>query len=156
MERFLPVRHDLRSSGFTADRLPCGDWIVSVRHDGARSVVVAGDGDPQQIVDDDSLTYEGLWRVSRPAALDSSGKTHVAESAGAAVLCRFDGNQVRVIGRVDPAGGLAEVVLDGVKQAVGIDCWTPGRSRHQQVLYYRNGLKNGRHKLKNVAKARRC
>jgi len=147
----LPVRHDLRSNGFTADRLTCGDWIVSVRHDGARSVVVAGDGDPQQIVDDDSLTYEGLWQIEA-AALDFGGKSQVAESVGAAVLCRFDGNQVRVIGRADPAGGLAEVVLDGTKQAVGIDCWTPGRSRHQQVLYYRNGMKNGPHELKIVAK----
>jgi hypothetical protein len=85
-------------------------------------------------------------------AADFGGKSHVAESVGAAVVCRFDGNQVRVIGRADPAGGLAEVVLDDVKQPVGIDCWTPGRSRHQQVLYYRNGLKNGPHELKIVAK----
>ncbi len=147
----LPARQDLRSNSFTADRLACGDWIVSVRHDGARSVVVTGDGDPQQIVDDGSLTYEGPWQIQTDAA-DFGGKSHVAESVGASVLCRFDGNQVRVIGRADPAGGLAEVMLDGVQQPVGIDCWTPGRSKHQQVLYYRNGLRNGPHELKIVAK----
>ena len=90
-------------------------------------------------MDDGALTYEGRWRIQSDAA-DLGGTCHVAESAGAAVVCRFEGNQVRVIGSAEPAGGLAEVVLDGVKQPVGIDCWTPGRARHQQVLYYRNGL----------------
>jgi hypothetical protein len=147
----LRARQDLKANGFTADSLTCGDWIVSVRRDGARSVVLTGDGDPQHVVDDGSLTYEGRWRIQADAA-DLGGKSRVAESVGAAVACRFAGNQVRVIGRVEPAGGLAEVVLDGLKQPVGIDCWTPGRSRHEQVLYYRNGLKNGPHELKIVAR----
>ena len=147
----LTVRQDLKASGFTADHLACGDWIVSVRRDGARSVVITGEGDPQRVVDDGSLTYEGQWQSQADAA-DFGGRSHVAESAGAAVVCRFEGNQVRVIGRAEPAGGTADVVLDGVKQPVGIDCWTPGQSRHQQVLYYRNGLKNGPHELKVVVK----
>ena len=68
------------------------------------------------------------------------------------MTCRFQGNQVRLIGRADPSGGLADVYLDGVKQPVGIDCWTPYAVRHQQVLYYHNGLANGPHELKIVVR----
>ena len=147
----LPARHDLSATGFTTHRLGCGDWIISIRRNGARSVVVTGDGDPQRITDDDSLTFKGRWQVEADAA-DLGGRCHVTDSADAEVVHQFEGNQVRVIGRSGPADGLAEVVLDGVKQRVGIDCWTPGRSRHQQILYYRNGLKNGPHELKVVVK----
>ena len=41
--------------------------------------------------------------------------------------------------------------LDGVKQLVFIDCWNPSR-RDRQVLYYKNGLSQGRHELKVTAR----
>jgi hypothetical protein len=99
--------------GYSVKRLPNGDAIVTIRHDGAKKIVIIGD-DPQQ-------------------------ERKTAEE--------FDGNQVRVIGSVGPDGGLADVYLDGQKQLVHIDCWNPTR-RDRQVLYYRNGLAQGRHTLK--------
>lgn len=66
------------------------------------------------------------------------------------MICRFQGNQVRLIGSVEASGGLADVWLDGLKQPVGIDCWAPLAPRHQQVLYYRNGLRGGPHELRIV------
>ena len=63
----------------------------------------------------------------------------------------FVGNQVRLIGRVAPDGGLADVYLDDQKQLVGIDCWCPS-VRHEQVLYYRNGLSDGPHTLRVVVR----
>ena len=51
----LPLRDELSGNGFTTKKLDCGDWIVTVRHDGAKSVRVLGD-DPQEVVDDDGLT----------------------------------------------------------------------------------------------------
>ncbi len=39
--------------------------------------------------------------------------------------------------------------LDGVKQLCGIDFWCP-QVRHQQVVYYRNGLAQGTHTLRVV------
>ena len=63
----------------------------------------------------------------------------------------FTGSQVRLLGRVDLQGGLADVYVDGVKPLVGIDYWNPS-PRHQQVLYYRNGLSDGEHTLKIVAR----
>ena len=62
----------------------------------------------------------------------------------------FTGNQVRLIGRADPSGGKADVYLDGVKQLCGIDFWCP-QARDQQVLCYKNGLAQGKHRLEIVA-----
>lgn len=59
---------------------------------------------------------------------------------------RFRGNQVRVVGDVGPDGGLAEVALDGEKQRVLMDCWSP-TVRRQQTLWYRNGLANTDHTI---------
>lgn len=59
---------------------------------------------------------------------------------------RFRGNQVRVLGDVGPDGGLAEVWLDGERQRVLVDCWSPV-VRRDQTLYYRNGLPRGDHLL---------
>jgi hypothetical protein len=104
--------------GYTVKKLPNGDAIVTIRHDGAKRVVITGD-DPQQEIESAALTHE------------------------------FEGNQVRVIGSVGPDGGLADVHLDGEKQLVHIDAWSP-TPRSRQVLYYKNGLAQGRHTLKIV------
>jgi len=145
----LPRRHDLSANGYQVKKLAGGDWLVSIRHDGRRNIVVAGN-DPQQGSDDGHFTYTGDWRIARnPQAL--GGQVHVASAAGATMSCSFRGNQVRLIGSVDPAGGLADLYLDDVKQLVGLDCWNP-TPRHQQVLYYKNGLSNGEHRLKIVVR----
>jgi hypothetical protein len=75
----------------------------------------------------------------------------MAQTAGATLSAKFIGNQVRLIGRAGPAGGLANVYLDGEKQLVGIDCWNP-QVRDRQVLYYRNGLAPGPHQVKIVVR----
>jgi len=150
--RGLPLGEELSLSGngFSAKKLACGDWLVTVRHDGAKFVRVLGD-DSQTVADDDGLTYEAAWAIDADPN-DFGGKCHVTETAGAAMVHRFQGNQVRLIGRADPSGGLADVYLDGIKQRVGIDCWKPGTRKSQQVLYYRSGLSNSTHVLKVVAR----
>jgi hypothetical protein len=42
------------------------------------------------------------------------------------------------------------VYVDGVKQLVGIDFWNP-RELRQQVVYWRNGLSQGKHVVRVVA-----
>jgi hypothetical protein len=145
----LKRRSDLSANGYSVKSLANGDCIVTIRHDGRKRVVVSGD-DPQQVADDTSLKYEGDWTAERNR-LDLNGESHVANSAGAAVSFEFTGNQVRVIGRADVFGGLGDVYLDGKKQLVGIDCWNPS-ARYQQVLYYNNGLEDGKHSLRLVAR----
>ena len=67
---------------------------------------------------------------------------------------RFTGNQVRLVGRVGRTGGWAGVFVDGTKQLVPVDCFSP-TTLHRQVLYYRNGLANGPHTLKIVVRGER-
>lgn len=145
----LERRSESGSNGYTVRALPNGDAMVAIRHDGARRVVITGD-DPQEMIEDGALAFEGAWRTETDAEA-AGGKLHAAVGAGASVSARFRGNQVRLIGRADPRGGLAEVYLDGEKQWAPVDCWNPTR-RSQQVFYYRNGLSNGWHTLRLVVR----
>jgi hypothetical protein len=148
-DRLLRARRGLRANGYTVKRLPNGDALVAIRHDGLSRIVVTGN-DPQRALDHQALVFQGGWsEEADPAGL--GGRWYMAEREGATVTAQFDGNQVRLIGRAEPQGGLADVVLDGEKQLVPIDCWNPA-PRNRQVLYYRNGLAPGPHTLKVVAR----
>ena len=151
----LLLRSNLNAIGYTVQRLNNGDCIVSIRHDGARSIQVTGN-DPQEVVDDKSLSWGGEWETdaSSPATNDFQGTLHRSGSPGASMTCRFTGNQVRLIGRVAPDGGQADVFLDGEKQLVGVDAWYR-QALYQQVIYYMNGLTNGPHELKIVVRGTR-
>jgi hypothetical protein len=133
----------LKGNGYTIQDMSQGDCIVSVRHDGNRRIVAEGP-DPQDSRPAAELALEGAW-----TPLENTSR--VASAQGAAVEHRFTGNQVRLIGRVGPDGGLADVYLDGVKQRVPVDCWNPG-PKAEQVLYYRNGLPEGEHTLRAVVR----
>ena len=61
--RPLPLRSDLNTNGYTVRLLSNGDCIVSVRHDGAKSIRVAGD-DPQAVADDAALNWSGVWQTT--------------------------------------------------------------------------------------------
>jgi hypothetical protein len=101
-------------------------------------------------VDIEHLSFTGTWSDVKHE--DSSSR--VSEQAGAALACSFTGNQVRVIGGVDPSGGQADVYLDGAKQRAGLDCWSP-TARYGQVLFARSGLADGTHELKVVVQGAR-
>jgi hypothetical protein len=135
--------------GYAVRRLGNGDCLVTVRHDGARRVVVTGE-DPQQSAEETASARQGEWQPVADSAA-AGGGVLAATQAGASASMSFEGNQVRVIGSVDERGGLADVLLDGQKQLVHLDCWNPS-PRHRQVLYYRNGLAPGRHTLEVVAR----
>ncbi len=126
-----------------------GDVLVHIRHDGDRTVVIRGN-DPQTVVEDSRLIYDDAWKTISNAA-DRGGGMHAAETAGARMQFTFTGNQVRVIGAANPAGGRADVFIDGARQRTCIDCWLPV-ARHRQVLYSQSGLKDGRHTLAVVAR----
>jgi hypothetical protein len=122
----------LDRNGYTVSALPGGDCVVSIRHDGIRDIVVKGR-------DAQIITSEG-------------GRTLSKKNTGATFT--FKGNQFRLIGSVSPKGGLADVYLDGVKQLADIDFWNP-RSLRNQGVYYKNGLTDGKHTLKVVARGQK-
>jgi hypothetical protein len=147
--RALRPRRDLLANGYTVRKLSNGDAIVQIRHDGAKRVTVIGK-DPQRVVDGSALTYEGAWVQEDDKSL-LLGTSRFAETKDAAMTVAFEGSQVRLIGRADPFGGEADVLVDDVRQLVPIDCWNPS-TRSGQVLYYKNGLSPGSHVLKVVAR----
>jgi hypothetical protein len=150
--RALPLRRDLSRNGYTVKALPNGDAVVAIRHDGTRNIQITGQ-DPQTCQDDDGLSYAGAWKTQADESAYGHS-LHLADSAGAETIAKFRGNQVRLIGRVDPTGGIADVYLDGAAQLVSIDCWNP-TPRNQQVLYYKNGLTPGEHMLRIVTRGAR-
>ncbi|HBO45033.1 MAG TPA: hypothetical protein DD670_14110, partial [Planctomycetaceae bacterium] len=143
----LPLLSALDENGYLAEPVGSGDYLVTIRHDGKRTIVLTGP-DPQNQVDDLDVKLAGEWRqADDPNAWNEA--LSVSRTKGAASTYEFTGNQVRVIGSVDTDGGRAEVYLDGEKQRTLIDCWCPSR-RDQQVLYSRSGLANEKHLLEIV------
>ena len=154
-------RKDLTQNGYRVKALSGGDFLVTVRHDGAREVVVLGDEiEPNSVAFfygaeiPESLRHAGTVIASEGPWSARPLLARVAEHAGASATVKFRGNRVRVNGNVGPDGGLAEVYVDGVKQVVGIDCWNPA-PRTLQTLYYRNGLADGDHTLKLAVQGKR-
>ena len=138
----LPLRHDLSANGYTVEKLPNGDCIVQVRHDGMKNIIIEGN-DPQSFLKPGAFHFEGAWA-------NDAGNIYASDRA-ASVTAPFRGNQVRVLASVVPIGGLADVLLDGEKQLVPIDFWNPS-VREGNIVYYKNGLANGEHTLKIVAR----
>ncbi len=124
----LKVRKDLNANGYMVTKLPNGDCIVRIRHDGATSVEI---------------------KAKFPITLTAADRT--LEKAGDEFTQEFTGNQVRIVGSAGPNGGLADVYLDAKKQLAGIDCWNP-KSRVAQTLYYRSGLTNDKYLIRVVAR----
>jgi hypothetical protein len=145
----LPLHSDLKANGYTVRSLAGGDFVVTIRHDKATEISLGGP-DPQKTAEDKQITFEGQWNLARDQA-DSSGGSHVSTQAGASMSYSFTGNQVRLAGQVSPKGGRADVLLDGAKQLVPVDCFSP-IVLHKQILYYRNGLEDGPHTLKIVVR----
>ncbi|GMU21877.1 MAG: hypothetical protein AMXMBFR13_19650 [Phycisphaerae bacterium] len=147
--RPLALRSELDANGYTLKELTNSDSIVSVRHDAETRVEIRGD-DPQESVSTEALQTSGPW-VRRDTASDEEMLT--TTGPGASLEFTFEGNQVRLLGRAAPEGGRADVYLDGVRQLCGIDCWNP--ASRSGVLWYRNGLSDGRHTLRVVASGER-
>jgi hypothetical protein len=145
----LPKRQDLESNGYVVKTLPNGDAIVRIRHDGRKKISVLG-SDPQTEQMNTALQFEGAWKQEKDEA-SLSGSIYLTDSSQASVTIGFQGNQIRLIGRADQNGGQADIFIDGVKQAVFVDCWNPAL-RTQQTLYYKNGLEPGKHTLKMIAR----
>lgn len=147
----LFLLRDLQNNGYTVKKLPNGDAIISIRHDGKKKIIING-SDPQTELNNSnaSLQYEGPWTKEKDSS-SLSGSIYLTDVSGASVTAMFQGNQIRVMGRADQFGGQADIFLDGIKQNVFIDFWNPSL-RGQQILYYKNGLGSGKHTLKITAR----
>jgi hypothetical protein len=145
----LKLRSSLETKGYTVSPLSNGDCIVTIRHDGARRIVIEGP-DPQQVADNSALHFSGPWTAAEDSAA-LAGSVHAASRPDAAMTFRFNGNQVRLLGLVAPDGGWADAFIDGAKETTLVECWNP-QPRHKQPIFIKKGLANGSHELKIVAR----
>ena len=146
----LEERPELDRNGFSVQSLPCGDYIVKVRHDAVNKVTVLGD-DPQSSINAAAIERGAAWQLTEDK--NAMGGSLLSTSAkGARIRIAFEGNQIRVLGHVDVKGGLADVYLDGVQQKTLLDFWSPG-PRDRQRVYSRSGLADGAHVLEIAARA---
>jgi hypothetical protein len=136
--------NNLNRNGYKVKKLKNADCIVTIRHDGKKSIEIKGN-DPQVQLDDGALKYTGDWKVVSDKNAYTN-KMHVTDNLNASVEIKFIGNQVRVIGKTNETGGRADLYLDGKKQLVFIDCWSPF-TKDQQILYETSGLSNTQHTL---------
>ncbi len=125
----LAKRDDLLANGYMLEHVKGKGALLRVRHDGESDV-----------------TVQGMKSHNTAKPVDEI----VLEESGEDMEIVFHGDKVHIIGDYSPEGGLAEVYLDGEKQLVGIDSYN-SKPRSNQLLYYKNGLKNGKHTLKIVA-----
>lgn len=147
--KVLKPQAKLSGNGYTIQGLKGGDAIVQIRHDGAGEIAIRGK-DPQVMVDSTGMDFQGDWR-GLGGERNGKGARQMSPQGGASVSYRFRGNQVRLVGEVGKSGGLADVYVDGVKELVGIDCFSP-IYLEGQILYYLNGLADAFHTLKIVAR----
>jgi hypothetical protein len=143
----LSAKAILNQNGYTLQPLPDGDYLLTIRHDRAKNIVIQGKDDPQKQIDDAELTFNGKWNKA------SDSNTHLSSQKDDSIEYSFSGNQVRVFGTVGPDGGLADVYIDGQKQLTLIDYWNP-QIRTRQLLYHKNGMDNAEHTLKIVAQGK--
>ena len=99
--------------------------------------------------DTTDLQYTGSWsHVANQSFTggDYENTESFSNQAGDSVTVPFTGTAVRWIGSKTNNHGLADVFIDGVKQAT-VDC---SGSQNQAVLFSKTGLTNGPHVLKIV------
>lgn len=155
--RRLQEKKRLTGPAYMVEDLRNGDFLVTIRHDGGRDVLILDAGnDPQEFADNTSpaFTYAPLsqadWRVV-PEPKSMGGSCVAASHAGSSTTLTFTGNQVRLLGSVGPDGGWADAYLDGVKEPALVECWNPS-PRFAQPIFIRGGLANKRHELRIVVR----
>jgi hypothetical protein len=147
--KVLEQEASLSGNGYTIQPLKGGDAIVHIRHDGAKEITIRGT-DPQVTAGNTEMAFQGDWH-SVGHEQDRKGRSQMSVQPGASVSYQFRGNQIRLVGQVGKNGGLADVYVDGVKELVGIDCFSP-IPLQRQILYYKNGFSDTLHTLKVVVR----
>lgn len=95
-------------------------------------------------------TWRGAWESST-GAIDAGRPWHGrrANRAGAETELSFCGSAIAVLGPLGPAGGRADVYLDGEKRARPLDAYAPPRTWDHD-LWHAFGLVTGPHTLRIV------
>lgn len=105
-------------------------------------------------VDDTShlITYSPGWNVITGDPYDFHGTLHYYDQKDATAEFTFEGNAVKILGRMQFNAGTADIYLDGALDATinTYNCCTTAGVIHQALLFERVGLSNGAHTIKVV------
>lgn len=139
------------------------DATLSLDADGALSLVAADfreigrtwPGAPDidsQVVDDADLAldYSGSWSTVTGDTTFFDGTCHYSTEADSALETSFTGTRIAWYGLRNRDLGLADVFIDDVLVAEGLDCYAPARVPAQLLLV--SGLANSFHTLRIVAR----
>ncbi|QYM64291.1 hypothetical protein [Microbacterium sp. Se5.02b] len=101
-------------------------------------------------VDDNSpaITYNPAWTASTNASGYLNSTVHYTYNHNDSAEFTFTGSGIRWKGAKNPDHGKADVYIDGVLVAPGVD--TYGGGANQQVLYENTALSNAQHTIKIV------
>jgi len=99
---------------------------------------------------DSAWRFKGFSRSAGPQAPDVPARM-TAGGPGAEAVLTFSGTAVSITGGLSPAGGRADVYLDG-KPASPIDAYAGART-HDNALWHTYGLPPGTHALRIVTRA---
>jgi len=93
-------------------------------------------------VDEAVWSWTGTWT--------QDGQLKVAKEAGCEATLQFSGVAVAILGRLNQAGGRADVYLDGQKQELALDGYIVPNT-HDNVLWQAYDLEPGQHTLRIVS-----
>jgi hypothetical protein len=101
-------------------------------------------------VADSAWRFKGFSRRAGPQGPEAPARM-TAGGPGAEAVLTFSGTAVSITGGISPAGGRADVYLDG-KPASPIDAYAGART-HDNALWHTYGLPPGTHVLRIVTRA---
>ncbi|RED57966.1 beta-galactosidase [Cohnella phaseoli] len=99
--------------------------------------------------DEPNLILQGNWAEQREDG-PFQGDDLATDQVGASVEFSFNGDRIEWIGSKGTDHGKADVYIDGLLEASGVDLYA-GQKQYQQVLYAKDNLTDGEHTIKIVA-----
>jgi hypothetical protein len=101
--------------------------------------------------DDAAWEWKGGWTTLSPEGAGSEERVREAGGPGDEATFTFEGTGVAFVGRMSQEGGRADVWVDGVKAAPGIEAWVPERT-HDNDYWHVTGLAAGEHRVRIVVR----
>ena len=99
---------------------------------------------------DAAFAWRGEW-IEAPGTIDAGRpwKGKRSDRVGAMAELRFSGSGIALLGPLGPAGGRADVYLDGVRTERPLDAYAPPQTWDHD-LFHAFGLTDGPHTLRIV------
>lgn len=115
---------------------------------------VSGFGVPVKVwwVQDPAWTWQGNWTEKEGSIWSDKIRIRETEGPGAEATLAFDGTGIALVGDLSPAGGRADIYLDGVKSDLLADAHILPKT-HDNDLWRMFGLRPGPHTLRLVMRS---